>query len=68
MTNADHINHIGKKSKKDLTITYLKFSKLTLLQWKEIGGLLFSKINPMSDEGKLSLSELRQKRLQYYEK
>lgn len=65
ITTADYARHVGRKTKKDETITYNRLCKLTTFDW-----LAMCKIS--SDSGistgtRLSREEMRQRRLQYYD-
>ena len=71
-TNADYVRHVGKKTKKDQTINYNKLKKISHFDWMKLADLNNNHVNikdPDSDpDTKLSLENLRLKRLLYFEK
>jgi len=67
-TNADYVRHIGKKTKKDQTINYNKLKKIDHFKWMEMANLNNIEEDSELEESKLSLEEMRLKRLIYFEK
>lgn len=65
-TNADYARHIGKKTNKDVTINYNKLNKLDHFKWIEIASFYDNEDINISNQTKLSLEELRIKRLIFF--
>lgn len=64
-TTADYVRRIGKKDSKDETIGYNKLKKINHFDWINMSG----ETNVDSDESstnKLSIDELRQKRIEFF--
>lgn len=67
ITNADYINHIGKKNNKDITINYNILKNINTEVWKKILDVkeITYKLSENSSK-KLSKEEIIKKRLEYF--
>ncbi len=63
-TTANYVRRIGKKDNKDITIGYGKLSKINHFDWINMSGEVEKEI--INTKNKLSLEELREKRLEFY--
>ncbi|VVU95361.1 Restriction endonuclease [seawater metagenome] len=69
-TNADSARHVGNKTDKDLTITYNRLNKITHFEWLQMLELetKTDKYESSVEKKKLSIEQIRQKRLLYFSK
>ena len=70
-TTANYVRRIGKKDDKDITIGYGKLSKINHFDWISMTGEIDKETEEIDKElgnsiKKLSLEELREKRLEFY--
>ena len=63
-TTANYVRRIGTKDNKDITIGYGKLSKINHFDWINMSGEVEKEI--INTKNKLSLEELREKRLEFY--
>ncbi len=83
ITTADYVRHVGKKTEKDETIGYNKLSKISHFDWIKLSNYYqqsnkkvyttndennIDQANDNKQNNNLSLKELREKRLSYFEK
>ncbi|GAG84464.1 unnamed protein product, partial [marine sediment metagenome] len=68
MTNTNFVRHVGKKTKKDLSICYGTFKNIGQFDWIKMISNKENKIQDLKKESiNLKLVQLREKRLKYYE-
>ena len=64
-TTANYVRRIGKKDDKDITIGYGKLSNINHFNWIDMSGEVKQKVEKV-ENNKISLEELREKRLEFY--